>query len=332
MLILVSGALLLAATKTCSECGTKLRGKYLTSNGRVFCSQACYEKTLPKCTACGRRIKGPFVRVEGKPYCSKKCRNTILPKCEICNQPLLSYVRVGEHLYCKEHAKNPPCDACGLPVGRGAKLGDGRIVCANCRPDLVLQMTSARILYMRARDDFHVITGLKSPTLPPLALVGLEKMPGYRVGQAPSELHERGFYHRKETTTEHKTIFGMVLAKRTDVTERISILYGLPRQQFVSTATHELMHDIISERYPKLAGTGPTWVEEGLCQYAASLVCRRHGYEEQLERLAKNISPDYGDSYRYFLQLFGENGAIKMLRWLATADGSRMPTRPPELE
>ncbi len=310
------------AAPVCSVCGRTIQGKYLKAAGGPFCSRTCFERTLPKCSICARPISGEYLRHQGKKYCSERCFRKVLPKCEICAVPLRRVTIIDGHRFCEKHAKGPACLHCGLPFRKGVKLADGRRVCAACRPRLIFGRRPAEARFREAVEAVEDVTGYRSATLPPFRLVGVDELPP-RNGRNPGErTQERGRYRRETETREQRNLFGKVTKREVTVKEEILILYGLSKTEFMATAAHELTHEMISERFPRAdADRVPDWVEEGVCQYVAALVCRLlPGFEEELAAIENSPHAVYGDGYRRLKTRFGIANWAGVRQWMRTGD------------
>jgi hypothetical protein len=110
--------------------------------------------------------------------------------------------------------------------------------------------------------------------------------------------------------------------------ETIYIVDHLHDAVFRVAATHELMHDLIHEHFPRLK-EAPLWVHEGICQQAAAELCRRRNYVDILHGIEECRDPDYGDGYRYINRLMGFGGWRALERWMATVDVDALPDRAP---
>lgn len=313
----------------CAVCGKAIQGGYLEASGKAFCSRDCFRTTLPVCAVCGQRIEGGHLMHDGRHYCSEACFRRILPTCSLCGASLQQSYTIKDRVYCKGHADGPRCDACGLPVGKGFTMGDGRLVCDECRPGLVFTAEAAAPLYAKARDTLVAVLGQPLPVPPPLELVGSDALPAHRGLDPNARSRELGRYLRKTETVTHRNLLGMTLREETTATRRILVLYGLTPGRFMATAAHELVHDLISERYPTLEGAAPAWLEEGLCQYAAVLLCRRLGYAECAAEIESSDDPIYGEGYRYVARRFGSDGWRSVSAWLDAGRFAGLPDRPP---
>ena len=188
----------------------------------------------------------------------------------------------------------------------------------------------AEPVYESAQRDVALVTGLVSDTTPRLRLVGLDQFSTRRQDgeRAVAAAHECGRYLRQTTTRSRKNIAGVTLRKSVRVRETISILYGLQESAFVSTASHELTHDLIAEFYPNMADA-PLWVHESACQYVAALVCRRNGYADALNRIETLDDEVYGTGYRYLTHQFGADNWAAVHTLMSRDNLAKMPARPP---
>ena len=323
--VLLWAVLAYAGPPTCSLCGRQIAGKYLVADDKHFCGKECYEKTLPPCDVCGKRLTGKYVTAGTKRFCSGKCFESQLPTCEICARPLRQAVLLNGHVYCERHANRPACSSCLLPMTSGDKLPDGRMICNKCRPSVIVSADEGNVHYLRAQQEVLRVTGLRSVSRPPLELVGLEQMPQQRkIGNA--RLVQRGQY-RRTTNTQTKTLLGWTLSETSRVREGVLILYGLLPGDFLATAAHELTHDLLAEFFPQVAESGPAWLEEGVCQYVAAIVCRRNGFTAQVEDIENCRHPENGDGYRYCKKRFGDDDWRKCVEWLRRVDLKELPRK-----
>ncbi len=320
-----------AADIRCATCGRTIRGRYIAVEGKAYCSQACHQATLPKCATCNRPISGRYLRQEDRNYCSQTCLDATLPKCSICGKPLRKFAEIKGRVYCHEHAEGPRCDACGLPMTRGRELPDKRLVCPACSGRIVLDERQARLIYQRAGREVEKLAGLDLGPLPPLELVGREAMPGNWQKLAMVDIQERGFYRREVITDTYKdTASGKVLRTEQQIKETIHILYGLTPEELLCTAGHELTHALQARFLPRVHDCGPLWLKEGICQYLAAAIARRHGHADELAAIERSPHPAYGRGYRFLKRRFGEDNWPGLFAWLKTLDPSTLPAELPE--
>lgn len=328
-LSLLLAALAAWGAGTCDICGRPLPARFLESDGRSFCSQDCYRRTLPVCATCGKAVSGRHLVQGARHYCSDACFERTLPTCALCGKALRESFTIEGRTYCRAHAEGPRCDACSRPVEGGETLADGRVVCAACRPSLVFDRGEAAVLYARARRMLAVALGEPLPPAPPLHMVGLDALPEHRGLDAAVSVRELGRYQRETVTTTTRNLFGHVLKEETAVSRRILMLYGLPADSFLSTVVHELTHDLLAERYPRFDERAPEWAKEGLCQYTAAMVCRRLGCNDVVAEIESAPDEVYGDGYRWWARRFGPAGWDGIRRWLEHGDAAALPARAP---
>lgn len=314
----------------CADCGRAISGRYWKHDNQNICG-ACHQKRLPHCEACGVKITGRYLTSDGKTYCSQTCFESSLPTCSICRKPVTSGATLRGIFYCDEHAKLPRCTACDLPQTRATELPDGRLLCAICQPNAVMEDELAQRIYERAVLEFRQSTGYTSATLPPMQLVDATFLRNKRKelgGGEITDAHmvERGLYCREELTLEH--VHGAQRRQEVKVTEVIYLLSAVRRRDFAVVAVHELCHDMLRESYPDIENA-PAWVEEGICQYVAAIVARRIQADVALDSIESMNDPVYGQGYRYFRKRFGADNWTELKAWLQTANLSRLPPTPP---
>jgi hypothetical protein len=286
--------------------------------------------TLDGCNHCGIKLKGRYIISEKKKFCSNACLESILPQCEVCEKPLIRRLTIKGHVFCDLHAKSPRCTACQLPFLRGGELPDLRHVCETCNKIVIYDMVEAMKLFRIARQELYRITARKSRQIPKLKLVGrdqLNKRTNLRVDQQDG-LQLNGFYHRTETTRTSRNGFGKTTTAK-KVEKTIYILYALSPDTFLTTAVHEFTHDMIAEFFPHLDGL-PLWAEEGICQYVAVLLCRKRDFADQLESIQTSPDRIYGDGYRYFEKKVGPNNWSGLLQWMKHTDPKKLPAGAPK--
>ena len=329
-LVVLTAATAFAETLRCSICRRVIKGEYLKANGQVFCSKACFEKTLPKCPVCGRSIKGKHPVAGGVHYCSDRCYESTLPQCEICGRHIRRGVEINGHTYCEQHAKLPRCSHCGLPSPNAFQLEDGRHMCRTCIDEVVFEHDVAERLYRQAQKEVLTATRLRSPTLPELKLAWMTEIRERLSYDTDNSMVQRGLYRRTVTTTQKTNLFGRVLDEKKDVDETVYLLYGMPPEEVMITAAHELTHDLIAEEFPEVREDAPLWVEEGICQYVAALVCRQKGYKTILQDIETCPDSVYGDGYRYVKRHAGAYNWQALVYWIRTNYLSKLPKRAPE--
>lgn len=104
----------------CDVCGSKLTSYFQDEKGRCYCSEGCYETTLPKCTICNRPMKQWTETEDGKKYCSEACYKKSWHKCSVCGKPMKEWKEDEEgKKYCSEacyETKLDRCKICNKPM------------------------------------------------------------------------------------------------------------------------------------------------------------------------------------------------------------------------
>jgi len=320
-----------AKTERCEACAGRLPRQSWMYNGRMCCSQTCIDQLRPRCSVCGNVIRGDYRKADGKVYCGKACFLTTLPKCKICKSPIEKGFTVTRHHYCARcMEKQPTCFSCGLPAEHPTQLKDGREICNSCMRWAVKDQDMAQKHYDRARRQLEAWTSLRLETVPKLALVDKIEMQrlSKKLRKSDSPVSARGLYSR-QTMMAKRGLFGAWKAAPELDQEKIYIVDHLTDEVFRVAATHELMHDLIHEHFPRLKDA-PLWVHEGLCQQAAAELCRRRNYVDTLHGIEECPDPDYGDGYRHINGLMGFDGWHALKRWMETVDVNALPEVAPK--
>ncbi|MEN8255220.1 MAG: hypothetical protein ABFR33_07100 [Verrucomicrobiota bacterium] len=320
-----------AKTERCDVCGGRLSRRAWTYNGRKCCSQACIDQLRPRCSVCGNAIRDNYHKADDKIYCGKVCFLTTLPKCEICKSPIEKGFTVTQHHYCERcMEKLPTCFSCGLPAKYPTHLKDGRDICNSCMRWAVKDQGMAQKHYDRARRQLEAWTALKLKTVPELVLIDKTEMQqrSNKLRKSDSPVSVRGLYSRQTMMTKNGLLGEWKEAPELDQ-EKIYIVDHLTDEVFRVAATHELMHDLVHEYFPRLK-EAPLWVHEGICQQAAAELCRRRNYADTLHGITECPDPDYGDGYRYINGLMGFEGWRALKRWMETVDVDALPEVAPK--
>lgn len=320
-----------AGPTQCDVCGGRLSSQAWTYNNRTCCSQSCIDELRPKCSVCGNTIRGDYSKSDGNIYCSKACFLATLPKCEICKVPIEKGFIVTRHHYCAHCMETlPTCFSCGLPAAYPTHLEDGRDICYSCMRWAVKKQGMAEKHYDRARRQLEAWTALTLETVPKLKLVDKAEMQhlSKKLRKSDSPVSVRGLYSR-QTMMTRKGLFGAWKKAPELDKEQIYIVSHLNDEVFRVAATHELMHDLIHEHFPRLKDA-PLWVHEGICQQAAAELCRRRNYADTLHGIEECPDPDYGDGYRYINGLMGFEGWYALRRWMESVDVNALPKTAPK--
>jgi hypothetical protein len=299
---------LTAATLRCSICTKKIRpgSRYFKSDRKTFCSQKCFNKTKPVCTACGKRcVKGAFKKKD-KFYCSKKCIETTLPKCALCQKPfrqgIIIKVPEGDKIYCKHCGSLPKCFACSLPAASGRYLKDGRFLGAACGKTSVFSEAEGQKLFKKIRAEIRSKLHWGTSHKIRFRLVNSNILKKASANYEPGM--EMGlFKHSYTIKTKTETSYTLFKGKqektekyRTDNRYTIFILSGLPKWKFIEVCAHELGHDWMQGRFPKIKDLK---IKEGWAEYFATRVNDLYGQGFLNKRMEVNKNKVYGDGYRF---------------------------------
>ncbi len=279
----------------CAKCGNVIVGSYITALGKTW------HDVHFECARCGLPFLGTgYYLRDGQAYCKQHYEELFVEPCAICKRPL-----VGRYItnhwgqkYCAGHAEvYVPCFACHRLIceeltGGGVIYKDGRQLCNLCQRSAIVEIGS------RSRE---VVSQVRSTLRrhgidPPQAEIPFQLVRQEELDQSGSRLlftnHLAGV-----TYNSWSTLGGQVLSRKT---EKILMLSGMPTTMFAAVAAHELCHSyLFLSGFPKMS----PFVEEGLCEVAASLWLAEQGTPEA-EYYLKNMdsehndNPIYGTGYR----------------------------------
>lgn len=186
------------------------------------------------------------------------------------------------------------CSACTLPLADGAReWPDGRVVCASCHAEAVVDPGEAEALLAAARRD--------------LARLGVPLDEGARLELAlvdlPTLLRDAG-----ELAHPALQAFSTIGGPRV----QIEALYGLPRAPLRAIFVHELFHAHQTARRRATGPADPAFIE-GAAQYAQLRVLEELGAAAWAARLVANEDPVYGRGLRRFRRFVAATGEVRAL-------------------
>lgn len=309
-----------AAALRCAVCGREIKGRYMVSDGKAYCSQTCFDKILPHCVACGKTIKGPYLTHDGKVYCSKNCLATIYPVCRGCGvKSAKGTLFKGEkdYFYCPTCAVLPKCFSCMLPAVGGKQLEDGRMLCRRCLPEAVWTMKDAEVIFLevrsRMKDELNIGTRhriqLRMVDLPSMQRRSPDYAPGTELGlfvydaTIKTVITPSLIPGGKETTQTY----------RSDVSYTIFFLSGTPKSKLIEVFAHELGHDWMIANYP---GVKSLKLREGFSEYCAWMTNRLFGQERMNRRIMDNPDPIYGEGFRTVYKVSQDDGLSSVRQFL----------------
>lgn len=299
----------------CTTCGNPIRPgtRYFTANGKNYCSQDCFDATLPRCAACQGIVRQGVISND-KTYCSSACFETSLPVCSLCSHKATTGITTGIPLrfLCAACASQAPtCNSCG-ELARCDKLQDGRFICKRCGATAVKDEKTAERIIKNVRhllrEKFRIGTDHEIA----YELVDQKQLASLS-GKHGAAGEEMGLFLHKQNTLTTRTTSQSVAGNRVTQEEvettdeyRIAILYGLSLQRFTEICAHELAHDFASEKWPNSVSNH--MISEGFAEFIASKVNEVSGYGTMNQRMRENPHQTYGEGFRLFEKIFQQQG------------------------
>ena len=306
---------LLLSALDCSVCRKKISGEYLTGENRPFCSQKCFNTTLPECKRCGKRCQKYLKTSDGEIFCSQACllasssevsSPTALPACSICGKSgetisLLKATNGKTGLYCSGCRSTPGCYYCILPSGGYKKLADGRCICRECSGQLVTGEQEVRRIFRRVRAELAEMFCFDTKHHIELEIVDHETLMQYATSSGDDGGRRMGLMRYAEKI--EKTIYPNGREKTRVVGKecRIYLLHTMPREILEDAIAHELTHDYLRHRVGKVKDIV---AEEGFCELVASLYNEKHGRTHLNKAKELNPSQVYGGGYRKMRDIY----------------------------
>lgn len=310
-----------AQSLRCTVCGKILRGQYLVSDEKAYCSQNCFDKTLPKCATCGKVLRDNSFQYKNRHYCSIDCMKQVLPKCDSCRQPIAGKYGIYEtptgkkRMLCHRCSLFSRCFACELP-GRSTRLPDGRYLCNACARESIRDRKEAEALFQEVRDVTEKILGeqIRCPLrLHVVDYPTLRKITNLQLDETAIELG----YCRCNMLERKTGNVSEIVGYRCD----IYLLDSLPRWRFIEIAAHELAHHWQYHKFPYLK-TEPRKIPEGFAEYVSSLVNRAYRQEHLNRAKLERRDFIYGSGYKLFLGIAEQGGLASVFRYLRQQEKS----------
>ncbi len=294
----------------CLKCGREIKpgaSVLKTQDGKIFCSEKCFQASLPLCCVCGKILSGSFYKSkDGKSlYCSEKCLATTWPACSICGKKVSEGMNIsgagGKGFFCNACGSKPKCFCCDMPANC-TRLNDGRNICPECAKTSVMEeaemLAVSREVRARMKEKLNLGTDhkilFKFTDMTELSQKTPVKQEGIELGlYLFEEITER-------TVTTRGTISGGTVTKTEDerVTKKYTIylLYGMTRNKLIEVMAHELAHDCMQLNYKNISDLK---IKEGWAEYVASRVNSLYGRDYMNRRIEENPSDIYGGGYRF---------------------------------
>ncbi len=223
------------------------------------------QKSAPRCHTCGAPITNVYYEIPGLPglYC-EKCYKTL-----------------------------PHCFFCGRPV-RDTQKGK-RIVCQECRHEVIQDPEEARHLVLQIRDWLNTRLHLQLPTQTGFQFV-TDLAPHVGVSLLGTTRELGAFIHE-------------------DGTVQILLLNDMPRATLIETVAHELAHVWQEGRVPK---GQRLLIKEGFAQWTAAKVLESLKCDQALRVLQKR-DDIYGQGYRIIQAVEARHGIPAVLEYVKTS-------------
>lgn len=297
----------------CVACHRPISGNYVPHNGKPY-HAACYaERHGERCAVCSRPISGKYVKHEGQSYHPACFQANVAPKCDVCGAGMMGRYLIDPvgNRYHAEH-RIPLCTYCRRVISPKTSQGgytyqDGRSVCGLCYPQVIRSEREASEVI----EDVRARLAAKGITVPasaaPVKLVDLTTLKRLMRGGGLHGQNVQGF-----TSVLTETRGGEVTRREIAV----YVLNGMPREDFMGTVAHELMHVWINLNATKKLHPS---LEEGACNYVRALIHAQSGTPEAERNLkAMQDDPDehYGRGYRRAKAYADRNGLPALLALL----------------
>ncbi len=325
LLLLLFPFLLFAAGRMkCAWCGRKIApGRaYYSLKNKNYCSRSCadrsLERSLPQCSVCGGKIRGAYLSSGDKIFCSRKCYESQLPQCTVCGKRSAAGALAADNSFfaCPDCLKKPRCFACQIPTD-GRRLADGRVICPKCAESAVSDEGEARGCFQLVRNDLKHKLGIG--TEHPIRFFLIDQETLHRKSRGESGVvTEQGLfeYLAEMKTVVKRDLLGRKVSeeeKKTSERFHVYVLEGLPKERMEYVMAHELGHDWLVTYFP---GIRDPAVREGFAEYVGWLYNRLHGRDELNRRIESNTDPVYGQGFRMVKAIADKEGFEGLKKFL----------------
>ncbi len=280
----------------CAYCGHPISdARYFISDGRYYDSSCYFNAVLPKCAYCNQPIESSYIESEGRIY-HKDCYDShIALRCSICGEIISGSYLIdawGNKYHAEHENNNLQCRYCGRLISGqtsdgGESYSDGRTVCGICRQTAIDDLGDAKDIMAEVADRLAVYGINVDVRKIKISLVDSRQM-----GQINTDIGEDA-----EGTTrfeQESYYFGLFKDKRL----KIYILNGMPRENFIAVAAHEIMHAWLYQNAPLEMDRAMC---EGSCSYASCLALSNDTSPEAdfiRRRFEEEKHPVYGEGFR----------------------------------
>lgn len=274
--------------------GHPIEGRYFEyEGGAVVCER--HERGSPRCARCG--VPRPSLDRSGLcPGCAKDT-----PACSACGRRVLRWQAFRDRpdrRYCHAcFSSLEACDFCCHPAAKGGKrLSDGRIACAPCGSDLVVEPFRIRHFFPQVREAVEKHAGLKVRSEVVLKIVAPDEMAAL-TGLTFSPTHR--------LDVRPLGLFTFKGGKRT-----IHLEVGLPRAILLTTCAHEFGHAWQSEFCESPA---VPFLAEGFSEWVGHRIAMKAKFREEARRI-ETRGDVYGEGFRAIIRLQRKLGTEEMIR------------------
>ncbi len=310
------GGLSAAERVNCTVCSKKIRGRYIIdSRKRAFCSEKCFEQTLPTCANCRKLCRGNFLKVKSESFCSRQCAdNKLLPRCSRCSKPCRKFMVLptgyGTFTYCIDCYKLDKCLVCYQRAKKLYLQSNGNKLCRYCNRDVITNLAQLQSLFNEVRNTLH--KNFNFPADHPITL----EMRSF-TEQEKSSLHGGnlfGLYNYQGKIVRKGKLFS---GKKTPEIKfrnehcTIIILGYLPRRKAAEAIAHELAHDYMKHRWFFIKDEK---IKEGFAEFIAAQYNTISGSQQWNICMEKNPDKIYGDGYREMCKLYKQGSFPALFR------------------
>lgn len=278
-------------------------------------------QTTITCGHCRKSIEGAYVSTYGQPYHEACFLNHVAPRCAVCLGPITGQYFTdswGNSFHAHHRTDNPQCTYCSRVMStrtsRGAFVyNDGRPVCGMCveaavgKPEYGKELAATVRLWLQ---DWELAI--------PYDVIPLTM--GNRNWLQDVRNHSQTLLVASEPTAFTSTVTRTAGNKVVSRAVAIYALDGLPREVFVGTIAHELMH---VWNYLVCQVRHRASLEEGSANFIEAKVLEKldtPAARQHLKGLANNPDPNYGGGYRRVKRLVASLGYEALLETLKTRE------------
>jgi hypothetical protein len=283
----------------CAACGEPLDPRqFMEHQGQPYHPKCYAESFAERCAICHKPIMGRYIKKDGHSYHEECYRNKLAEKCAVCGGGLVGKFFIdpwGNKYHAAHQSQCPNCEYCGRVIspattGGGYTYGDGRSICMLCYKTQISGNAKARPLVEEVRAK--------------LAEWGIE----VPASAAPVNLVDRGTLRNLLRRTGHPggpnvNGFTSVLTEKqgNHIVKRemgVYVLYGMPKELFMGTLAHELIHVWINLNNGRKLDYA---FEEGSCNYFKYLM---HTHSDgdlaayAVKSMQQDPDPAYGAGFR----------------------------------